>query len=134
MPLAPNVNLSIDTEQQDIQTSKTYRLMGNRIIGVIDGIEALEQAIYKIINTERFQYLIYDSNYGIEKHSIMNGNYTKELIEIELKRNIRDALLEDERILDVKDFKFNFNSDDVNIEFVVDSVFGKLDISTTERG
>jgi len=125
MALAPNIDISIDTEQQDIQTSRTYKIVNNRIIGITDGIESLNQAIYKIINTERFEYLIYSTNYGIEKQNMMSGNYTRELTETELRRNIKEALLEDERILDVKDFIFSFNNDSVNVEFTVDSVFGE---------
>ncbi len=31
----------------------------NQIKGYTDSLEAMKQAIYKIINTERYQYLIY---------------------------------------------------------------------------
>ena len=51
------------------QTSNTFRVRYEndyKLTGMCDDIEAMEQAIFKIINTERYKYLIYDWNYGIE--------------------------------------------------------------------
>ena len=51
------------------QTSNTFRVRYEddyKIIGMCDDYEAMKQAIFKIINTERYRYLIYDWNYGIE--------------------------------------------------------------------
>lgn len=132
MALAPSVDITLNTDEQDIQTSRTYKLSDNRIIGMIDNIEALEQAIYLILNTERFNYLIYDQSYGIEKNDILNRNYTNEFIETEYKRVATEALLEDERVLEVKEFAFDFSNDFVNISFTVVSIFGKIDISREE--
>ena len=50
------------------QPSLTYRMQTEekRIRGHTDGLEAVRQAIYKIIMTERYQYVMYSWNYGIE--------------------------------------------------------------------
>ena len=50
------------------ESSKTYRMdKGNQAVcGKIDGLEAMEQVIFKILNTERYQYMIYSWDYGIE--------------------------------------------------------------------
>ena len=47
---------------------KTYRLDldSGRIIGTVDGIEAVNQAIRKAIITARYKCLIYDDDYGGE--------------------------------------------------------------------
>ena len=68
----------IDSEINNITTttelpSKTYKLNTNvnnqieatRIIGFVDNLDAVRQAIYHILMTERYAYLIYDDNYGI---------------------------------------------------------------------
>jgi len=49
-------------------TSRTYKLNIDRetITGYIDEKEAMIQAIYLILNIERYDYLIYSWNYGIE--------------------------------------------------------------------
>ena len=36
------------------------------INGFTDGLDAMKQTIYMILNTERYQYIIYSWNYGIE--------------------------------------------------------------------
>ena len=48
------------------QPSRTYRLKDGRLQGCVDGREAVQQAIYCILNTERFDWLIYNWNYGVE--------------------------------------------------------------------
>ena len=61
-----DVELSLD---ESIETSRTYKITGNRIRGYTDGLEALKQAIYKVLNTERYEYPIYSFNYGIDLRS-----------------------------------------------------------------
>ncbi|MFQ8759337.1 MAG: DUF2634 domain-containing protein [Intestinimonas sp.] len=48
--------------------SRTYRadFAAGRIDGFTDGREAMEQAIYQILHTERFAWPIYSWNYGAE--------------------------------------------------------------------
>ena len=48
-------------EEVKEQTSKTYYLNieKNTISNFCDGIEAMKQTIYCILNTERFEHLIY---------------------------------------------------------------------------
>ena len=36
------------------------------ISGKIDNLDAMRQVIFKILNTERYDYIIYSWNYGIE--------------------------------------------------------------------
>lgn len=81
------------------QPSRTYRLDIERgkITGLVDGQDAVKQAIYKILNTERFGHFIYSGSYGSEKSEIFRTDY---------ERCIRDALLQDERIAPFKISKY----------------------------
>ena len=67
------------------QPTKTYKLdiEKNTIVGYCDGIEAMQQAIYKILNTERFDYLIYSWNYGIEIKNLIGEEMTLVIPELE---------------------------------------------------
>ena len=49
------------------QPSKTYHLdlQRGRIVGFVDGYEAIKQAIIKIMLTEKYAYVIYDHYYGV---------------------------------------------------------------------
>lgn len=51
------------------QPSKTYKMIlktQDSVRGYTEHLEAMKQAIYKILNTERYQYVMYSWNYGIE--------------------------------------------------------------------
>ena len=53
--------------------SRTFRMNHNSltIIGTIDQIQAVEQAVYLILNTERYEWLIHSWNYGVELHNLI---------------------------------------------------------------
>lgn len=64
--LIPNNNDNLKEDfEKEIQPTKTYFLNtdNNTITGYCDGKDAMKQAIYKILNTERYDYLIYSWNY-----------------------------------------------------------------------
>jgi len=121
---------SIDIEispEESIETSRTYKIAGNRIQGYTDNLQALQQAIYKVLNTERYEYPIYSFNYGIELENLIGKDPV--YVQIELKRRIRECLLRDDRITEVDNFKFEFNGDQLKCTFDVHSIFGNLTIS-----
>ncbi len=96
--------------------------------GSIDDIEAMRQAIDKILRTERYRFLIYDWNYGIELEDLIGQNAT--YVIPELKRRIEDALLADDRVTAVTDFSFAQEKDSVSAQFLVHTIFGDI---TAER-
>lgn len=114
------------------QPSLTYRMQTEekRIRGHTDGLEAVRQAIYKIIMTERYQYVMYSWNYGIELLDLFGEPVT--YVCPELKRRISEALLWDGRIRSVDNFDFDFPQKGVvHVAFTVHTVFGDVQ---AERG
>lgn len=97
----------------------------NRIIGTIDDLEAMEQAIYLILQTERYESLIYNWYYGVEFDTLIGKS--RELITSELERRIREALLEDDRINRITDFNIEFTSDKATVTFTVNTIFGNIE-------
>ena len=111
--------------------SLTYRLDidNGRIVGKIDGIEAVNQAIRKAIITPRFKCLIYDNQYGSEiEEAVITKNATRNYIEAAIEGFIKDALLPDTRILSLYDFKITFQEDSACIFFKADTVFGETEM------
>lgn len=110
------------------QTNKTYKLNINKntIEGMCDGIEAIKQAIYCILNTERFEYLIYSWNYGVEFKNLIGEKSTYVIPELE--RLIKEALLQDDRIEDLSDFKFTQNKNAITVNFKVITKRGDIEI------
>lgn len=116
------------------QPSRTWKLdlERGRISGMTDGLEAVKQSVFKILQTERFVYLIYSANYGTETRRFLGS--AQGYLESEIKRRIREALLQDDRISDVRDFAFAFDGDSVLVEFTVVSIFGSFQIGQEVSG
>lgn len=104
--------------------SKTYSLdfKTGELGGRIDGIEALWQFIGKAIYTARFRFLIYTSQYGCEIDELIGQDVSPALLQAEIPRVIREALIYDDRILDVRNFVIRREADALYVTFTVDSV------------
>lgn len=107
------------------QPSKTYRLKEGRIRGHTDGLDAVRQSVFCILNTERFHSLIYSWNYGVE----LNQMYGKSpgLIQSKIKRRIQEALAQDDRIQSVGAFSFRKKSSGMEVAFTVQTMEGAFE-------
>lgn len=97
--------------------TKTYRLdlEEGRILGMIDGQDAVRQAIHKAIITPRWKCLIYDNQYGSEIEAAViqsMGRASHEYIEAVVPGFVRDALRPDRRVTLVYNFVFAFTPED----------------------
>lgn len=121
IPIGGNLTNNLE---EVTETSRTYRLDFNnhRCAGVIDGLDAVKQAVHKILQTERFMHLIYDADYGFESQGLIGSN--SGYAQSELKRRIREALLQDDRISDITDFETLTQGDAISVSFMVESIHG----------
>lgn len=110
------------------QPSRTYRLdmENNRISGMADGLEAVKQAVYLILNTERYWYPIYSWDYGAELNSLYGQ--PAGIVYPEIERRVTEALMQDDRITGVDGFSFEKAGGTVRAFFIVHSIFGDIDI------
>ena len=109
------------------QPTHTYKmnLESNLIRGYTDGQEAMKQAIYKILNTERYQYVMYSWNYGIELLDLYGEPVS--YVCPELERRITEALTWDDRIQSVDKFEFNISKKgEILVTFTAHTVFGDV--------
>lgn len=102
------------------------QLDGDRCIGKKDGLEALEQAIYIMLRTERGEHLIYPWWYGIKTKDLYGK--TASYIFAELSERIRSLLIKDDRINDVTDFEYSVNGDSMTMSYTVISKLGNLKV------
>lgn len=116
-------------QQDNTMPSKTYYINRNtnHISGYIDDKDAIVQAIYLILSTERYESVIYNWYYGTEFDSLVGKD--RDFVKSELKRRIAEAILEDDRILDVTDFDISFNKDVANVVFLVETNIGDININ-----
>lgn len=111
------------------RSSKTYKmdLKNNIIVGYTDELEAMRQAVYKIIRTERYKYIIYSWDYGIELEDLFGMPVSYCIPEIE--RRIIEALEQDTRILEVTNFEFETPKRGVIfVKFEAYTIFGKFEV------
>lgn len=124
--MLPELNLINQLDEQ--MTSYTYNINRNtnRISGYIDDKDAIIQAIYLILQTERYESMIYNWYYGVEFDGLIGKN--KDYVTSELQRVIREALTEDDRIIEVSDFDITYTDDSALIVFLVQTNIGDITI------
>lgn len=122
------LNDPIEEYKTNILPSKTYKLDLNthEIIGYVDGLDAVKQAVFLILNTERFKWFIFpDDDYGTEFDSLRNMPIDFVLAHIE--GEVKDALSIDTRILNIGNFEFDVLGSTIHCTFTVECIFGKFD-------
>lgn len=107
--------------------SLTYKmdLYGDSVRGYADGREAMKQAIFRILQTERYQYLIYPWWYGIETLDLYGEPVG--WVCAELEGRITEALLMDSRITSVTDFEHDTSVKGViHTTFTTHTIYGDI--------
>lgn len=95
-----------------------------RVCGMTDEQAAVLQAVYLILNVERYAFPIYSRNYGSELSDLIGTpkNYAMS----EMKRRITEALTQDDRITGVDNWSFETTRRGVRATFTVNTIYGEL--------
>lgn len=108
----------------------TYRLdlENQRISGFVDDQKAMEQAIYKRLETRQYAHDVYNERYGTAWHKLFGKNTGYVMSEI--KRRIKASLMIDTRINRVHGFQFFVGAarDSLRVFFTADTRFGDIKI------
>ena len=134
MALLPETRDEIDASASTrAEPSRTYhmRIEEEQIVGQTDELAAVEQAVYKILNTERYQFVIYSWNYGVELADLFGKPIP--WVFAELPRRITEALMQDDRILAVTDFDLSHKRGDVLAKFRVRTKLGDIEAERTVK-
>ena len=114
-------------------TSRDYRmeLDGKHVAGTCDDLEAVKQAAFCILNTERYRYPIYSWNYGIELVDLYGK--PEDYVQSELPVRVTEALMQDDRIESVDNFEIKATQvatsqlrakKEIIVSFMVHTIFG----------
>lgn len=127
--MTPSNGVAVITAAAE-KPSMTFSLdtTNNRIIGTVDDLEAIKQAVLLILDVPRFEHPIYSWNYGIESRKLIGKSMA--LVIPELQRYIIESLTQDDRISEVKDFKFTPSKRKLGVEFTVVSNKGSFSSGT----
>lgn len=120
--------------EEELTPTRTYKLNfeTKRITESIDGVEAIRQYVYKVLSTERASFAIYGTdegiNYGVELQRFIGKPFS--FISSDIERTVSEALLQDERILAIKDFVIGEPvNDTLEVSFTVSTLYGDIKIS-----
>lgn len=119
---------SIDEDTQSKTQTFHLNITENIVGGKVDGLTALHQSVYLLLNTEADQYIIYPYTYGIKTLDLIGKpNYYVAAV---LPNIIKETLMSDDRITDVTDFEFETDRNKLYVKFVVKTIYGDLDEET----
>jgi hypothetical protein len=113
-----------DALQDQEQPSLTYQLdfERGRVTGTIDGLAAVRQAVFKIIQTDRFWHDVYSFDYGHELSNLIG--HSPSYVQAEASRMISEALLQDDRVTAVRDIVVETVGDQQTMRFTVVTPYG----------
>lgn len=123
---ANNDNLQVDFQFEELPTNTFFlHISKDSISGFTDRLQAMVQAIYLILNIERYEHLIYSWNYGIELADLFGQPISFCIPEI--RRRITEALMQDSRITGVDEFSFEHKRGKVFTTFTVHTIYGDIE-------
>ena len=109
--------------------TRTYRIdfANKRLVGIVDGVDAMAQAVEKICRTERYSERIYSGDYGIELSRLVGASMP--FVEANLRLTFEDAFsgLEDVQIE-------QSNIDEITASCQVITNLGEVSASLTIAG
>ncbi|MBC8580005.1 DUF2634 domain-containing protein [Zhenhengia yiwuensis] len=124
-----------ETEQNLLITPKLHKeydfdFSNGQLTGkVLEGKEALKVWIYKTLLTKRYKHIIYSWDYGQDLEEIIGQGYEKGLIRSEVERRIKDCLLIHPHIKECNSFNITLQQDKLNVDFIVNTIYGEVDIN-----
>lgn len=124
--MIPNISVLTTPIEEAEYPTKTYKIRvdDNRIVGYTDDLDAVVQAIYLILSIERYQHIIYSWDYGVELLDLYGKPMPYVMSEVE--RRITDALTQDDRIVEVKNFNFEQHGKQLHVTFDVVTKYGTV--------
>ena len=87
---------------------------------------AVEQAVRLMTSIERYEYGIYDNDYGIETNDLIGRSM--DYVETVIESRIKDACSIDERVLDMRYFSTRVEKERLFVSFTVVTVFGTTEL------
>ena len=100
-----------------------------QISGMVDGYQAIVQAVEILFSVERFWWQIYSPNFGVQWQGLIGLN--PGFVGLEIQRRAKDAIKPDSRLLDITDFSYTVNGDSLTAQFTVKTVYGDVPQTVT---
>jgi hypothetical protein len=122
----PNVTSAVTSGTIPTNTFSINPLT-NSINGMVDGQNAMVQAISIALNIDRYRWPIYTSDIGSELDTLPGNDAS--YIMSEIQRMVPEALSVDDRVLGVSNYTFAVNGDSILVTFTVSTIYGDVNQS-----
>lgn len=128
--MLPKVSAEIETVTGGRMPTRAFMIDFDekKVGGIIDGVDALKQAIYIALMTERYKYPVFSHYYGTDYRDAFSDGYVEAMGKV--RYAVEDSLRYDDRILSVGDFVFEKNGTSMRVSFKVKSIYGEMDFET----
>ncbi|MDJ0286948.1 MULTISPECIES: DUF2634 domain-containing protein [Bacillus] len=138
MALSPEEEIEETEEDEEVETSTTYRIdfeNGRLTNEAITGIESIRQFIYMTLRTERYAHPIYSHDIGTEIQELLTDTEaTDEYKEMEIPRLLEEALVVDERIDHIEEIEVTKQNDAFQVKITIVTDEGTLEIEEVMEG
>lgn len=95
---------------------------------IVEGKEALKVWIWRALRTARYRYAIYSWDYGSEFESLLGQAYTDSVKTAEAPRYLRECLLINPYITEVRDIAVDFSAAVLTVRGTAVTIYGEVDL------
>lgn len=93
---------------------------------IVAGTEAIKVWVYTALKTERYRYVIYSWDHGIEMEQYIGKSYSREYFDTELPRMIEECLTMHPHIKGISDVDISIDGDKLTGEFTIETIYGAV--------
>ena len=93
---------------------------------IVIGAQAVLSWAYRALQTPRYRYAVYTWNYGNECESLIGTSFSEELKQAEAARYVKECLLANPYISDVKSVSVSFSDQTLAISCTLETPYGEV--------
>lgn len=110
----------------DFKTNTPVWRAGNPL--TVTGLEAVKVWCYKALRARRRVHRIYSLSYGCDAWELVGQAFTEQLKTAEGSRYVRECLMINKYVTDVKDVSVGFSGEELSIACTVVTIYGEARI------
>lgn len=127
---------ALDVEQKELPTAEEYawdfekqefKFKDGKFYKVTEK-EAIKIWLWKLFQTPRFRYRVYNGDYGEELRTLIGRGYTQGLVYSEARRYVMEAIEYNLSgyVTDIKNFEVKFNDGVLTVRFQAITPYGNM--------
>lgn len=111
----------------DFEENRPVFRAGNPL--TVTGLEAVRVWCWKALHTRRYAHEIYSRGYGCDAWELIGRAFTEQLKTSEASRYVRECLIINKYVTDVRDITVDFSGGAVSIGCTVVTVYGEVKLN-----